>query len=305
MIIKPRVESLELQLLRSLNMRMNLTEKETNNYINLEKGFIGEQKFDEWLEPLPDNFLILNDLLLETSNTTFQIDSLVISPDAINIFEVKNYEGDLIVENENWYTRTGTEIQNPILQLKRCETLLRKLLQQFGHNHTIQVYVVFINPEFYLYQAPLDLPIIFPTQINRFMNKIKLKSLQLKDKHLKLSKQLLAMHLTDSPYKRLPNYDYEILKKGITCEHCHSLNTNYKDRMVVCYDCGHIETHKDAILRSVEEFKLLFPDKKITTSVIYDWCKSNIQKKLIQKILSTYFEQISSGRFTYFIHRDN
>lgn len=126
MIIKPRVEFLELQLLRSLNIRMNLTEKETNNYFNLEKGFIGEQKFDEWLETLPDNFLILNDLLLETNNTTFQIDSLVISPDAIYIFEVKNYEGDLIVENENWYTTSGTEIQNPILQLKRCETLLRE-----------------------------------------------------------------------------------------------------------------------------------------------------------------------------------
>lgn len=117
------------------------------------------------------------------------------------------------------------------------------------------------------------------------MNKLKLKSLQLKDKHLKLSKQLIAMHLTDSPYKRLPNYDYEILKKGITCEHCHSLNTNYKDRMVICNDCGRIEIHKDAILRCVEEFKLLFPDRRITVTKVHEWCRIIESKKTIRRIL--------------------
>jgi hypothetical protein len=55
MILKPRYESLELELLKYLYKRMNLSEKDHLNYLNLNKGFIGEQHFDEWLHHLPDN----------------------------------------------------------------------------------------------------------------------------------------------------------------------------------------------------------------------------------------------------------
>ncbi|WP_408605273.1 nuclease-related domain-containing protein [Bacillus timonensis] len=40
---------------------------------------MGEKMFDQRLEKLSLDYLILNDLLLETSNTHYQIDSLLIS----------------------------------------------------------------------------------------------------------------------------------------------------------------------------------------------------------------------------------
>ena len=106
---------------------MNLSEKDHLNYLNLNKGFIGEQHFDEWLHHLPDNWLILNDLLFEFSHSHFQIDSMVISNSTIYIFEVKNYDGDYYMEDDRWFSTSGAEIKNPIFQLKRTETLLRKL----------------------------------------------------------------------------------------------------------------------------------------------------------------------------------
>ncbi|MGM0904789.1 MAG: hypothetical protein ACQEXB_27495 [Bacillota bacterium] len=52
MILKPRQVSDELKLMRILNARMELTEKDKQNYLNLEKGFEGELKFDALMKNL-------------------------------------------------------------------------------------------------------------------------------------------------------------------------------------------------------------------------------------------------------------
>jgi hypothetical protein len=93
MFYKPRQATSELKLLRLLNARLNLTAREKQHYLNLEKGFEDEVKFDLLLEGLPGERLILNDLLLEMNNTSFQIDSLMIAQDMIYTFEIKNMEG--------------------------------------------------------------------------------------------------------------------------------------------------------------------------------------------------------------------
>jgi hypothetical protein len=56
--MKPRYESLELKIMRSLNVHMNLAAKEENYYLNLEKGYKGEQKFDEWIKPLSNDRIV-------------------------------------------------------------------------------------------------------------------------------------------------------------------------------------------------------------------------------------------------------
>src|SRR5699024_11968702 len=61
------------------------------------------------------------------------------------------------------------EIRNPLHQVSRMEILLRNVLNQGKFNFSIESKVVFTHSEFFLYQAPLDAPLIFPTQINRFI----------------------------------------------------------------------------------------------------------------------------------------
>ncbi len=61
MIVKPRNQSLELKILRSLNARIGLTTKEETYYSNLEKGYKGELRFDEWIENASHDRLVLND----------------------------------------------------------------------------------------------------------------------------------------------------------------------------------------------------------------------------------------------------
>lgn len=212
MAYKPRTKSIHLQILSYLFNRMNLSTNDKQYYLNLKKGYEGEIMFDSLTENLQCECLILNDLLLKMNNTIFQIDSLVISPEAVFLYEVKNYDGDYYYETDRIYKKSKAEIINPLTQLLRSESLLRQLLHNLRLNLPIDASVVFINPEFTLYQAPLSKPFIFPTQINQYLNKLNRISSKLNEKHRILADKLIELNIEESPYNQLPPYKYNHLQ---------------------------------------------------------------------------------------------
>ncbi|UJL46095.1 NERD domain-containing protein [Virgibacillus sp. NKC19-16] len=292
-------ESRELQLLRYLDMRMHLSDTDKQYYVILEKGYEGEQKFAARLEGLSDRLIILHDLLLEWNNTFFQIDTLIIYENFIHLIDVKNYEGEFFIENERWYTKSKKEIKDPVLQLTRCESLLRQLLQHHGVNLPVKSHIIFINPEFTLFQASIDVPIILPSQLNRFLRQLS-RSSSGGNKNIKIAEMLVKLSEDESPFTRIPNYDYAELKKGITCLACNSFLLSVKDRYIVCDSCGHEEDTDASILRNVGQFQLLFPNEKITTTVIHDWCNEIKSKKTISRVLNKNFIRIGHGKYSYY-----
>ncbi|MDT8860183.1 NERD domain-containing protein [Alkalihalobacillus sp. MEB130] len=304
MIIKPRYEPSELKLLKYLRIRLNLTSKEESYYSKLEKGYQGERTFDKWIEPHLTDKLALNDLLLECSNTLFQIDSMVITSNTVYLFEVKNYEGDFYLDGDRWYTNAKTEIKNPLLQVKRNESLVRRLLQELGYSLPIQSYLIFVNPEFHLYQAPLHSPIVSPAQLNRFITKLNKIPSTIKDTHLKLANHLRSMHLNETSYKRLPPYEYNMLQKGIPCPRCLTFYKSCMRTTFHCHTCGYKERIDAAVMRSVSELQLLFPNTKITTNIIQEWCEVIDSKKIIWKVLSSNLTPIGYGKSCYYISKE-
>ncbi|MCQ6278215.1 nuclease-related domain-containing protein [Bacillus sp. EB600] len=300
MAFKSRTESKELKLLRTLNLRIDLPVKDSKNYHNLEKGYKGEQKFDELLAPLPNNWLTVNDLLLKSDNNYFQVDSILIFQGTIHLINVKNYEGDYYIEKDRWYSTYENEIKNPLDQLKRSEILFKKLLQEYGFKFSVESYLIFVNPGFYLYNAPRNLPAFFPTQLQRYMDKIISIPSKLTDRHVKLAEKLVSLHLTESPFTQCPDYHYEKLKKGITCVSCHSFIAFFKKNIVICDKCGCKENVESAVLRSVNEFILLFPDRKVTVSAISDWCKI-LSRKTIRRILSQNFKYMGCSSSSFYV----
>lgn len=298
MIFRPRPEKLELVLLRYLNARMVFSSSESLNFSNLEKGYKGELKSDVWLKGLTDEWLILNDLLLEYNGSIFQIDTLIIAYERIFLLDVKYFEGDYAIKDNKWYNPADVLQKNPLHQLERCETLLKKLLHELGYDFTVESYLIFNNPEFHLYTTSINPAIIFPTQLNRFLKKLNTRPVKLNKKHFKLAEQINARHIVESPYKRLPPYTYEQLKKGILCPNC---KTFFLDESLVCTKCGCIVETEEAILRSVREFTLLFPDKMITVDSIFDWCGKIKSKKAIRRVLSKFFVLIGKARASHYI----
>lgn len=237
MLYKSRTESHEILIWNSLNIRMKLSTKDKQYFYNIIKGLEGELLFDSILDQLKCDCFILNDLLFKMNNTVFQIDSLLIMAEAIYLFEVKNYEGDYYIEKDRWYKSTNSEIANPINQMRRTETLFRQLLQSIGIHLPIYSYVVFINPQFTLYQAPRDEPFILPSQIEKYFKKVDCISENLTPKHHLLAQKLISLHLTESPFNSLPTYDYDQLQKGMICEKCASFSIYIAGKKWRCV-CG-------------------------------------------------------------------
>ncbi|MDR7000684.1 nuclease-related domain-containing protein [Neobacillus niacini] len=283
-----------------LDFRMDLTIDQKRYFGGLEKGFEGEIQFDLMTEQLQSGPLILNDLLLESNNTKFQIDSNIIFQDTYNFFEVKNYEGDYIYDLENFRTASGLTIQNPLNQLKRSRTLLRQLFQSLGYQFPIEAYVVFINPEFTLFNAPSDLPFIYPTQLNRFLKKLDSKPNKLTSKHSNLANKLVSLHQSDTSLIKLPKFELGQLKKGLTCGTCHSFFISFRGNFIICNVCGCVEKVEAAVMRNVREYLLLSPDGRITTNGISDWCNMNDSRKRINRILDRNFNKVGVRKGVYF-----
>lgn len=300
MVIKSRTERLVIVLFRYLNARMNLTDKEVNYYSNLIKGYEGEQKSDIWLNNLTDEWLVIHDLLLEYNHSKFQIDTLIIAYQKIYILDIKYSEGDHLIEGKEWYKVPKLQIQNPLEQLHRCEILLRKLLRELGYNYPIESYLIFNNPEFHLYQPTINPSIINPAQLNRFLKKLNLNPVKLEKRYFELAEQLVSLHQLESPYPLLPEYNYEQLKKGILSQHCYSFYTELKGGLLLCDDCDCTEGVESAVLRCVTELMLLFPDRKITTMAVLEWCEIIKSEKTVRRILAKHYKLIRTGRSSFY-----
>ncbi|ART78427.1 nuclease [Sutcliffiella horikoshii] len=308
MLVKSRTVSVEMQMYQSLNARTTLLEKEKQYLWNLEKGYEGECMFDVLTEKVDGcNHLILNDLLLKHNNTTFQIDSLIITPRNAYLFEVKNFEGDYIYDTrtDQLHVKANSkdyEVTNPLNQLNRCNSLLRLFFQSYGFNLPIIASVVFINSEFTLYQSPPDKPFIHPTQINRYLKGLQNNSSsKLTNMHTALAEKLTSLHMVDSPFKTFPEYSYDQVEKGLVCASCSSLSVVVEGRSARCVRCLRMETLEEVVLRHVGEFRMLFPERKITTSGIFDWCGMGVTEKVIRRILDKHFSIQGSRRWSYYV----
>lgn len=301
MFKKDRIQTEELKVMTALDSRGDLAENEKQQLLSLVKGFDGELQFDAWLSKLEAENIVLNDLLFEVNGSTFQIDSSIIMHDRIYIFEVKNYEGEFYFEGDKLKTLAGTEYKNPIIQLKRTESLLRQLLNNHGFNLHVEAYVIFINPEFTLFNAPADQPLLLPSQLNRFFKKINKISSKLNNRHKLLADKLLSLHLHSSPYSRQHEYDYSKLKKGIKCPSCQAIMEDYQWPNISCRICSTTEHIEAAIMRNIAEYKLLFPERKITANDIYDWCGFVVPKRFIQKILKRNYKIMGFGQWSYYV----
>lgn len=291
MIIKTRKKSTELLVFESLNNRMKLEEKDRLHFYNLRKGFEGEVLFDRYLERVGCDCLIVNDLLLKMNQTTFQLDSMMITSDCIYVFEVKNFEGEYYYDpaSDQLFPKTrNVDVVNPLVQLMRSDTLLRQLFESIGLRFPIKSTVVFVNPQFTLYQAPMDKPFILPTQIERFIKQLSAKPSRMTNKHRAVAEKLISLHMSESPFQQIPKFEYDQLRKGIPCGACGSFNVTVEGRSYVCMECGHRESVTSAVLRCVGEFRLLFPGEKVTTSQVYDWCGGVVEsRKRVQRILES------------------
>lgn len=272
--------------------------------MNLTKGYEGELKFYYLLqEYLTSKSINLFDLRLELNKSEFQVDSLLVFQNKIFLIEVKNFDGDFVFHDDSWYSvHFKKDIQNPLQQLKRCELLLKETFHQLGIHLPIESFLIFINPTFTLYNSPRKQQIVFPGQLHRFLNMLNNTPSTLTKNHRELKEELIHRHITVSSREILPKYNYEELRKGIICINCGGVLVKRTVFKLRCESCQEEESTDSAILRSVHEFQVLFPSKKITVNSIYNWCSTIISKGIIRRVLADHLEMVYRGKYSYYIN---
>ncbi|EDL66330.1 hypothetical protein BSG1_03220 [Bacillus sp. SG-1] len=76
---------------------------------------------------------------------------------------------------------------------------------------------------------------------------------------------------------------------------------DFNRKILVCSHCGRKESCEKAVLRTIKEFRLLFPDLKVTNQLTYQICDSLLGKKRIYRALSTNFKKEGYGKHAVYI----
>ncbi|MFD2658258.1 nuclease-related domain-containing protein [Gracilibacillus thailandensis] len=298
MITKKRKKPDELIAYELLSKRKQLNEQEKKRYRSVAKGFEGEVMFDTYLDKLAGEHIILKDLLIH-HNKYCQMDTILLKNGKIFLFEIKNFIGEYYWDDDKLFMLNQVEIDNPLVQRDRAHSILRRLLQSLDIKLPLVSYLIFVNPECSIFQAPLDKQIILPTQINRFIKHFPITT-HITSQEKEASENLKANHIENSPFNQFPAYQYDQLEKGIPCYHCGNMATIPKKQGVECRLCGHFEKGSEAIMRICREYQFLFPERKITSTSIYNWGGRMISRRRIFRILQQYYEKKGEHRCHYF-----
>ncbi len=290
MIIKMREPSVQLEIMQALSKRSDLLNPQTNAIRQMVKGYEGECQFDTVLNELKCECLILNDLMLKINSQTCQIDTLFLSSKGVSIYEVKNYEGEFVYQEDKLKIRTvNNEISNPLQQLNRTTMLFRQLMEEQRVSFSLQGFAVFINPQFTLFQAPVNEQLILPTMLPNHVKRLNTDRGGLNKSHHRFAEKLQALHLDDVSYMTLPEYSFEKLKKGSYCSECNGEVVHSKGRVWECTKCSRQDLSHNVIFDQIKDFHLLFPEKKYKTSELHEWTGKLFSEKSIRSVLSKHY----------------
>lgn len=298
---------ISLLIYNSLAARQPLTAKQMKDFNLLQKGYLGEKRFESMLSECPyENIIPLFDCLFEIYGTEVQIDCLLVTTDTIYLLEIKNYSGDYYMKNNQIYhLQSHREIYNPLNQIERSTFLFKKLLDELNIKTKVKSFVIFINREFFCYEVESHLPFIFSSQIMRFLNKVNENSSPFIDGAEKTAQKILSLTKSKSKYEQLPSVENEKIKPGVLCPNCSAQVTRDSKTKLYCENCKK-EYERDALLlHAISEFKLLFPEEKITIGSIKIWSENLFSKSVLQRFLKANFNMIGKGRYTYYDFKDN
>lgn len=302
MAYKDREKPFRLLVMESLVNRMELPKEEHKKYANWVKGFHGELQVDAITARLKCDCLVLNDLYLAVNGKSFQVDALIVTAKGLYLYEVKNFEGEYYYENERiYYGPTKKEVYDPLYQIRHAESLMRQLVDKMGYNLPVKKFIVFVNPNFTLFQAPRDSGIILPGMLESHFSMMDRLPGKLNESHHRFAAEIKARHMEDCSLNYVPEYKESQLKKGVTCVQCGAFIEEVTiEWSCICKHCGQKERLDQTILRHAQEYRRLFPEQKITTTTIRKWCGDCISTRRIQYILSRHFNAIGSRRWCYY-----
>lgn len=217
-------------------------------YQRVKIGFSGELKVDYFLESLglPNSIRILKNIELSVGeDSSFQIDTLIISTKYILLLEVKNIAGELTFESSPHQLVRNLngkilKMDCPITQLVNTKSYFEKWLGKRGIQVSVVGRIILANQQAFVKSAPKDAPILFMKELPSFLLKLEnYPDIIGRDECLRLIKKIKQNQVAYDPF---PLSEYfkvnpNLLKKSQLCPNCNLslVYVNHKTRH--CTNC--------------------------------------------------------------------
>lgn len=304
------MEPTQLDIERILHIRRRQETVEDNYRLKrLEAGELGENILLNYLENYgEEDWIVIQNIWLNNGGP-FEGDLILLTNCACYLFEVKNYSSHLIYENG--VTKINNQIisGNPINQARRNTINLQDICKMYSDKVEVYGALILIGEDNYaeIKSEISDIDIIQRNQIKYYIQKIAEKE-KIYNKQ-PINKKRLLNHLEkfemDRYYKpeQIEKDVIEGLRKGINCLNCNSFNIDIRRKRVRCL-CGFSEEREMAIFRTICEYGVLSFNENLQTGALTDFFGNQISKTSIHNVLKKYFEEVRSGRYTYFINKN-
>jgi|SRR5690625_170187 len=269
MIIKKRTKPRVLQTLEAVIPRLSpqfprlaeLQGELSRRY----KGYIGEQKVDYHLDQFARKYTILQGICLELQRKNFEIDTIVITQQAIYCIECKNFNGTIIFDTVfNQFIRNDGKVEtgfrHPITQAENHQLQLTQWLHE--RHHYIPVYFfIAISDRSTVIKVNGDEEAIAKVVAHGAF--IPQKIIE-KEKALKAGGQSRAgmQPVGAAILRECKEYDFDILRKygvsrkdimtGVHCPGCGRLGMERIYGAWRCHDCN--QQSKHAHKRSLSDY---------------------------------------------------
>ncbi len=145
-----------------------------NNGKSWNKGIKGEYIVAEYLNQLPEDYFVFNDVKFPGSYGN--LDHVVVGPTGIYVIETKNYKGFFLVKGNELFYKNGNRVKKakgqPGRQVMANSMSLKKFLEDNGVNMDgvwISSIVTLIDNNFKIEQKPKYYNVLFPSTIPQFI----------------------------------------------------------------------------------------------------------------------------------------
>lgn len=275
MLIKKRSEPLSLLGLESLIRRLPNSHQQfpiiEEDLRRRKAGYGGELNFDKHINEFRPTYPygLLHDICLLYNGIYFQMDSVLIQPDKIIVFEIKNLGGKLTVKaNPTQFIQevNGERkiIQSPITELERKIIFMDRWLKKKGIDIPIKgmIGLAYTN-ELYI-EEETSTEILFTHEIPiRLYNMLIADEILNRNKMIEIARDMVDAHCEYNPFPltKTLNIAKEDITPGIICPKCNREGMRWHLKKWHCTSCLHRDV--DSHLSLLDDWFYLM-DNRIT-----------------------------------------
>ena len=298
------IQSSRFERLHELNKRIDLTKFTSlqEEFLNEQKGTQGEEDFEKFLfENGSPDWVILKNVWLDCRGV-FECNYLVFTKAREYLFEIKNYTGSYVYRKSQWFRSGKPMSHNPLSQVQKAKTKLQAIFPK------IKGVLVFIG-EFNPVEMHEKVPSIQIVERNELMALVwEMKREEQRHRGYGLNKEAilnkLAPYEISNPYQNKPILKEALnaIKPGICCSGCANFDLVKEGGFYIC-GCGVYEPKEHAILRTICEYGLLYPNEHFKTASLHKFFDGELSKRTLLRILNKYFNRVGNNRNTEYVNQ--